>query len=157
IRLDDTTLPPLGADLMRGIPGFSGRPATAERPRPKRLPAERRRPELELLRALKAGDVRDPISAGGLFSGPMGFPAGRLWLGRWPHVQLLASWPRPEAETAAPTIGIVIPAHNAADHIAKTIASICPGLGAADRIVVIENGSRDATWELLQTIARDDE
>lgn len=45
--------------------------------------------------------------------------------------------------------GIVVPAHNAANTIAKTIHSILQSMDTNDCIYVIENGSIDETWSIL--------
>src|SRR5262245_27119686 len=52
-------------------------------------------------------------------------------------------------------ISYIVPAYNAADTLTEAITSIEQGnLEPGDEIVVIDDGSRDATWDLAQRLAR---
>jgi glycosyltransferase involved in cell wall biosynthesis len=48
-------------------------------------------------------------------------------------------------EVAAPTLSVVVPAHDAAGFIAETLESIAAQTRPPDRIVVVDDGSRDGT------------
>ena len=48
-------------------------------------------------------------------------------------------------EMAAPTLSVVVPAHDAAGFIAETLESIAAQTRPPDRIVVVDDGSRDGT------------
>jgi glycosyltransferase involved in cell wall biosynthesis len=47
----------------------------------------------------------------------------------------------------APTVAVIIPAHNGADHIDQALASIMTQTVPVDRIVVVDDGSEDDTYE----------
>jgi glycosyltransferase involved in cell wall biosynthesis len=53
-------------------------------------------------------------------------------------------------------LSVVVPACNAAGTLTETLAALVqlPG-GAPEEIIVVENGSGDGTWELLETLQKD--
>ncbi|MEX2293797.1 MAG: glycosyltransferase [Acidimicrobiales bacterium] len=63
----------------------------------------------------------------------------------------------PADEPGAPLqVTVVLPAHNEEDILANTVAEIMAGLrarGAAFEVVIVENGSRDATLRVAQDLA----
>jgi glycosyltransferase involved in cell wall biosynthesis len=61
-----------------------------------------------------------------------------------------------EIELNQPRISVVIPAYNAAGTIAETIASVLAQTLTDFEIVVIDDGSSDRTWAMLQTLAEHD-
>jgi len=53
-------------------------------------------------------------------------------------------------------ITVVIPAHNEADLLDQTVAAVVGGLepgGEAFEVVIVENGSTDATWDVARELA----
>ncbi|HEY6797660.1 MAG TPA: glycosyltransferase [Kineosporiaceae bacterium] len=68
--------------------------------------------------------------------------------------------PSTSTTTSAPPrpwrLSVVVPACNAVDTLPATLATLVrlPG-GAPDEIIVVENGSDDGTWELLEKIQKE--
>lgn len=50
-----------------------------------------------------------------------------------------------------PRVSVVIPAHNAARFLAETLASVSAQSFGDWEIVVVDDGSRDATWSILES------
>ncbi|MDR9773509.1 trifunctional glycosyltransferase/class I SAM-dependent methyltransferase/polysaccharide deacetylase [Rhizobium hidalgonense] len=59
--------------------------------------------------------------------------------------------------TAAPDISFLIPAHNAGDTLAECLASLQRQTRSNWQAVVVDDGSSDRTWEILQGIAATDD
>ena len=55
--------------------------------------------------------------------------------------------------TAAPRIGAVLPVYNGAGMLPQAIASLRAELGTADEIVVVDDGSTDATADVARRLA----
>jgi glycosyltransferase involved in cell wall biosynthesis len=53
--------------------------------------------------------------------------------------------------TPQPTVTVVIPAHNRADHVGEAIESVLSQTRPADRIVVVDDASTDATPTVLRS------
>jgi glycosyltransferase involved in cell wall biosynthesis len=49
-----------------------------------------------------------------------------------------------------PRVSVIIPAHNAADHLPETLDSVRAQTFSDWEIVAVDDGSRDETWEMLQ-------
>ncbi|KQQ87774.1 glycosyltransferase family A protein [Massilia sp. Leaf139] len=52
-----------------------------------------------------------------------------------------------------PTLSIIVPAYNAAGFIEDCLDAILPQMGAAHELIVIDDGSRDATADLVEAAA----
>jgi dolichyl-phosphate beta-glucosyltransferase len=63
---------------------------------------------------------------------------------------------RPAARSTPWMLSVVVPACNAAESIETTLARLCelPG-GPPLEIIVVENGSSDGSWELLERVQKD--
>ncbi|TLM73661.1 glycosyltransferase family 2 protein [Microbulbifer harenosus] len=70
-----------------------------------------------------------------------------------------------EADLLAPSLAIVVPCYNEEEVIADTTAELLKTLenlasegriSATSKIYYVDDGSRDATWSMLEKIARDD-
>ena len=48
------------------------------------------------------------------------------------------------------SVSVVIPAYNAADHVGRAIESVLSQTHRADEIIVVDDGSTDATWGVLE-------
>ncbi|MCB2155493.1 glycosyltransferase family 2 protein [bacterium] len=54
-----------------------------------------------------------------------------------------------------PTVSVVIPCYNAASHLERTIRSALEQTVAPTEILCIDDGSKDATWDILQRLAEE--
>lgn len=75
-------------------------------------------------------------------------PIGTIRYGQWPD--LLAERMAQTKLTAPLKLGVVMPAHNSEETLVSSVESVLAGLGADDRLCVVENGSSDATWAILE-------
>lgn len=67
--------------------------------------------------------------------------------------------PGDRAAPPAPYVSVVLPCYNESKVLPEThrrIAAVCQGLGKPCEIVVVNDGSQDGTWAILQQIARED-
>lgn len=93
-------------------------------------------------------DVHAPTAPPPRSQREFSFPAGRLWFGPWPDVRRRETWPSPVPFRDL-SLGVVMPAHNAALFILETASAVLSGLSSDDRLLIVENGSRDDTWNVL--------
>lgn len=70
--------------------------------------------------------------------------------GTWPKLNLhiLDAYSDKELERWS-SVGVIVPAHNAAETIVETTQSLLKAVQKDDVIYIVENGSRDHTWLLL--------
>jgi len=57
-----------------------------------------------------------------------------------------------------PEISVVVPCHNEADvlaHLADRVDGVCRSLGCSFEVVLVDDGSRDATWPTMAALRRD--
>lgn len=57
------------------------------------------------------------------------------------------------------TLSVVVPCYNEAEVIERTYARLCSALGSADidyDLIFVDDGSRDSTWDLLESMQRTD-
>lgn len=62
-----------------------------------------------------------------------------------------------DARRTSPAVSVVIPAYNCAATIAATLASVAGQTVSAIEIIVVDDGSRDATRDVVSTLARSDD
>ena len=79
----------------------------------------------------------------------------RWCAGAWPQMEWRFGLPQ-VGPADAPSIGIVVPAHNNADTLRATVRSIAPQMFAGDRLAIVENGSTDGTWDVARSLADSD-
>jgi glycosyltransferase involved in cell wall biosynthesis len=60
-------------------------------------------------------------------------------------------------DKALPLISVIIAAYNAADYIAESVYSVLRQSHTGLEIIVIDDGSKDATADIMRTLARQDE
>jgi len=63
--------------------------------------------------------------------------------------------PHPETKTAAPCLSIVVPVYNEAATIAAVIRTVL-AQPLVQEVVIVEDGSKDGTWEALQKLPAED-
>ncbi len=63
----------------------------------------------------------------------------------------------PDATFSAPTFSVIIPAYNCENTIRKAVYSALCQLGPNDEVIVVDDCSRDQTYEIVKAIAADDE
>jgi glycosyltransferase involved in cell wall biosynthesis len=70
--------------------------------------------------------------------------------GSWPKLNLhiLDTYSDKDLESWS-SVGVIVPAHNAAETIVETTQSLLKAVRKDDVIYIVENGSRDHTWLLL--------
>jgi glycosyltransferase involved in cell wall biosynthesis len=56
-----------------------------------------------------------------------------------------------KTEPPTPQVSTVIPAFNAEDHIVEAVSSALGQQGVASEVIVVDDGSTDDTWRLLET------
>lgn len=67
-----------------------------------------------------------------------------------------ARTPDAEAPGATPAISIVMPCYNGARLLARSVASVQAQTRTDWELVIVDDGSRDDSWALMQTLAADD-
>jgi glycosyltransferase involved in cell wall biosynthesis len=77
-------------------------------------------------------------------------------VGRWPAITRIEVDTAAAGETAPATFGVVMPAHNAALTVLGSAGSVLINLGPGDHLAIVENGSKDTTWALLESTFGDD-
>jgi glycosyltransferase involved in cell wall biosynthesis len=70
---------------------------------------------------------------------------------RWPKAGAAASITRNESGDPEPLISVVIPCHNGAEYIEECIDSVRLEDDGRTELIVVEDSSTDASWELIKT------
>jgi len=80
-----------------------------------------------------------------------------VWLGAWPAVE--KNTIEVDTDTVsdqAVTLGVVMPAHQSESTLRESVNSVLASLGANDVLVIIENASKDNTYEIARELAKGD-
>jgi succinoglycan biosynthesis protein ExoO len=74
---------------------------------------------------------------------------------RWPKATAAASTTRNENSDPEPLISVVVPCHNCAEYIGACIDSVGLEDHTTTELIVVEDSSTDASWELIQARSKD--
>jgi hypothetical protein len=145
--------------FMAELPGFRAVPIAHAGHLPvagdRRSRAERLHPFLDILRASARRVGVRFVNPERLDAGPpaaIRFPEGRVRYGTWPDLRPALVQPHAADPGATSTLDVIVPVHNAAHLIAATADAILAGLTADDRLIMVENGSSDQSWEVISRL-----